>query len=292
MVYHYLFIYTMTDNPNRPMQSENEIQQTMQSNADPEHRETSPSPNSLPDDDMQQIRAESDNGTTSDPPDQSTAPDQASATAPSAPAPVTAQATATGSAAPAEQQPRKSSRIVKQPDRPGMVTTTTARRSNTKKTSRQVEAQDSDEDDEEDEVRRPVIPPKKRGRPPKKRTPASRARSNRSAALNPENDGAGEDNNPSINVLEMTNKITDLAQRSFNVAESFGKFLRQHHPDEEAAIADVEASMQEVSERYSKKRKAASQSVDDGEDVGVKKGRGIVKQTGRIPSLYYSDEDD
>ena len=175
-----------------------------------------------------------------------------------------------------------------------MVSTITTRRSNTKKKSQRVEVQSKDDDEEEeDEVPEPVIAPKKRGRPPKKRRPASRARSNRSAAPGPSSDvNPGEDNNPSIEVSEMTNMITDLAQRSFNVAESFGKFLRQHHPDEEAAIADVEASMQEVSERYSKKRKAVSQDADDVEAEGMRKGRGDVKQTGRIPALYYSDQDD
>jgi len=286
----------MIDNPSRPVQSETEIQQTLQSDAQPEQLETAPLHDSLPEDNVRQSRAEPNNRATSEPPGQSAAPTQASASAPpptAAPAPVTAQAIATGSAAPAEQPARKSSRKVKPPDRPGMVTTTTARRSTTKKTSRQVEAQDSDENDEEDEELEPVIPPKKRGRPLKKRTPASRARSNRSAAPGPSIDvNPGEDNNPSIDVSEMTNMITDLAQRSFNVAESFGKFLRQHHPDEEAAIADVEASMQEVSERYSKKRKAVSQDADDVEAEGMRKGRGDVKQTGRIPALYYSDQDD
>lgn len=75
-----------------------------------------------------------------------------------------------------------------------------------------------------------------------------------------------------ITPTQMTTKITRLAKTSFNVAEAFARFLRQHHPTMKADAQKVMTALDAICDEH-RKRKAEDVEVEAEAEPSRRKGK-------------------
>jgi hypothetical protein len=95
----------------------------------------------------------------------------------------------------------------------------------------------------------------------------------------PTNDNDNDNDKP-ITSAQMATEITRLAKSSFDVAEAFERFLRQHHPKRKNDARDVMIALEEICDGH-RKRKAENDGAEAGPSRKKGKASGKTARKGK-----------